>query len=147
MSWVEVPESYNLKPGDRVRFTYEIDVPWWLEWTPDKVMDYLVSGVAGSIAQVKATVTQHLNYESHEFEVVKSGDRYRLHLIFASKGTPLALLLPYVPYILSIIVAAIYLLIVYYVSVTVWKVVEAVPGIGMIVLVLLAYLILKEVKR
>jgi len=54
--WVGVPEDYVAGPGERIRNTYRLEVPWWLEWTPDEIMDGIVKGIVGLDAWFRENV-------------------------------------------------------------------------------------------
>ena len=145
MSWVQVAEGYDAPAGQQVQLVYQIDVPWWLEWTPDEAMDWIMERMTGAWANLKQLLVKDVDLDRYEFEVVDPGNIYRVRLFGVAKGA-----FPWVAAaaFLGALASVLYLVLIGLVAVLVFtKGPELVGSVGGLVLVYLGYLILKEWKK
>jgi hypothetical protein len=146
MSWVDVPQGYDAPAGEQIRIIYKIEIPEWLEWTPDQLMDFIVDGVAKIWYEIQKA-TADFDVKSYELKVIQSGKLYNLIIYGVSRGVPVWIV---ATIILSLIVAA---LIFFSISIDkVQKLVtlvpkEAFPIILIILLIIAVAFLLREVKK
>jgi hypothetical protein len=143
VSWVSVPEGYDAPRGEKVRFIYEVNVPSWLDWTPDFIVDWIVNGVAGLWFSIKRLVEGEFDLEGYEVEAVEAGRVYHIIVYAVSRGAiPWAAAIA----ILALIVGALVVL-----SIIVKDVQRWVPGwavgAGAIALILIALAALAREAR
>jgi len=143
MSWVDVPQGYDAPAGEQIRIIYKIEIPEWLEWTPDQLMDFIVDGVTKIWYEIQKA-TADFDVKSYELKVIQSGKLYNLIIYGVSRGVPVWIV---ATIILSLIVAA---LIFFSISIDkVQKLVpkEAFPIILIILLIIAVAFLLREVKK
>ena len=85
MTWQSIPGGYDAPPGEKIRIIYEVDVPPWLEWTPDEVMDFIVYGVGTIWAEIQRAVAD-FDVEKYEIKTIKPGDIYHIIIYGTSRG-------------------------------------------------------------
>jgi len=92
MPWVDCPEDYDAPKGERIRNIFRCEVPWWLEWTPDQIMDWLVSAVADLAEVINNAILQEFGVTlvdiDIQVEVVEPGKVYRIVVYYTSPGIP-----------------------------------------------------------
>jgi hypothetical protein len=145
MSWVDVPQGYDAPAGEQIRIIYKIEIPEWLEWTPDQLMDFIVDGVAKIWYEIQKA-TANFDVKSYELKVIQSGKLYNLIIYGVSRGVPVWIV---ATIILSLIVAA---LIFFSISIDkvqklVAPVPETIPIILIILLIIAVAFLLREVKK
>ena len=84
-SWQDVTEEYDAPPGEEIRIVYAIEVPWWLEWTPDYIMDFLVTNISGAWAEIQKAVVD-FDATRYEIKIVETGKRYQIIIYGVSRG-------------------------------------------------------------
>jgi len=87
MSWVPVADGEDVPAGTKVRITYRVDVPSWLEWTPDQIMDMIMTLVGNVWARVKSVgMENNLTVERYEVLTVDPGNIYDIVFYCTSRG-------------------------------------------------------------
>jgi len=84
-TWVDVTPGYDAPAGEKLRFTYRVEVPWWLEWTPDYIMDFLVTSIGNIWAEIQSAVVD-FEVTSHEVNIVETGKTYEILIYGVSRG-------------------------------------------------------------
>jgi hypothetical protein len=85
MSWVSVPQGYDSPAGEKLRIIYEVDIPEWLDWTPDFIVDWVTNGVAGIWFQIQRAVAD-FDVERYEVVTVQPGRVYQIIIYGTSRG-------------------------------------------------------------
>jgi len=69
-----------------------LEVPWWLEWTPDEVMDWIVEKLVGFAEWVKSEILGAYGVDVEdvtvEVETVTPGKTYRVTVTYTVAGSP-----------------------------------------------------------
>lgn len=85
MVWQSVAEGYDAPKGERIRIIYQVNVPEWLEWTPDYIMDYLMRNMGNLWAEIQRAVID-FDVERYEVKTVKAGNIYHIIIYGTSRG-------------------------------------------------------------
>lgn len=85
MSWQDVSEGYDAPGGEKLRIIYRFDVPAWLEWTPDYVMDKIVGAISTIWGEIQRAVAD-FDVQKYDIKVVDPGNIYHVIIYGTSRG-------------------------------------------------------------
>jgi len=128
MPWEDVPEDYDAPEGERIRCIYRLDIPWWLEWTPDQIMDWLMTQLADIVEAINNAILAELGVTLRDIdvqvEVVEPGKVYRIVGEWTSPGIN--------PWVVAAIILGILTAVILYLAPPVLervqRLIEVVPG-------------------